>query len=128
MPNREELKRRGERHRATRDDERLRQAAAPAQPSERSAIARRVAVDYVHPLARDHLGEPPREGSEARELERHAAEPGVAPEPGQQRFGAAAQQHTMSSSLQVLAEVEDRLRGAGAVALMRQLQDGERGV
>ncbi|PYP72219.1 MAG: hypothetical protein DMD41_09580 [Gemmatimonadetes bacterium] len=34
----------------------------------------------------------------------------------------------MTASLQVLAEVEDRLRRAGAVALMGQLQDGERGV
>ena len=124
----DELDRRGERHRAPGDDEAYRQPPAPAQPRERPAIARRVTVHHVDPLARDDVRETRRERAEPPEVERHDLEAPAHSEPGQQRLRAAAYKHTVAARREVLAQVEDGLRRSRTVALVGHLQDGERGV
>src|SRR3989454_648197 len=90
-----------------------------------AAIARPVGVDDRDAVLRDHALERSREAPQAREVERHDVEPRRAREPGQQHVVATPHQHAVPAAGEMLAQIEDGLRGAGGAALMGELEDRE---
>src|SRR5205823_7210826 len=85
-----------------------------------------VRVDDIHPLARQQLRERAGERSPGEKRERDDREPGVPREPRQQDVVAAAHQDAVSAPVQVLTQIEDRLRRAGRAALVGELKNRER--
>src|SRR5439155_16211432 len=85
-----------------------------------------VAVDDVDRPARDDVRERARERTQAAEVERHVLQARLGGKAGEQRPGGASHQHAVTAPRQVQAQAEDGLGGAGALALVGELEDRER--
>src|SRR5690348_7265028 len=120
-----ELRRRGQRHRVTRYDEGPAQAISPAQPGERPAVTRPMAVHHIDLLARHQGVQFASEGSDAPEVDRHIREPRRARHAREHAAGPTSHEDSMTPPGELPAQARDYHRRPGAVPFVSELQDGE---
>src|SRR5436309_3923701 len=113
-------------HRPARHDEGSRQPSAPPQPRTSTAVAGGVAVHDVHALGGNYAGDGGGDGAKAREVERDVLERWRGGDvAGEERSGWAADQDAVAALGKRATQTEDGLRRAGALTLMRELQNRE---